>query len=81
MYKALNAGAIKVNIDNLAAGIDAAKRHGYGGVEFNVHEVADLIDAQGVDAVRKMSRMLVSSRQAGACRSTGAVTPPPGKRV
>lgn len=54
MYKALSPGAIRVNVDNLADAIDAARRHGYGGVEFNVREVADLIDAQGVDAVRAM---------------------------
>ena len=54
MYKALNAWAIKVKVDDLATAIDAAKRHGYGGVEFNVREVADLVDSQGAEAVRAM---------------------------
>lgn len=52
MYKALSPYAIGVKPANLEEAIAAAKTGGFGGVEFNPREVADLIDAQGVEAVR-----------------------------
>jgi sugar phosphate isomerase/epimerase len=54
MYKALSPHAIRVQANTLADAISAARRHGYGGTEFNIREVADLVDAHGADAVRAM---------------------------
>ena len=51
MYKALSPGAIGVRADSLSAAIECAKIGGFGGVEFNPGEVADLIEAQGVSFV------------------------------
>lgn len=54
MYKALSPHAIRVQAPTLAIAINAAQRHGYEGTEFNVREVADLVDSQGAEAVRAM---------------------------
>ena len=52
MFKGLSPGAIGVRAANLDEALVAAKTGGFGGVEFNPSEVADLIAAQGADAVR-----------------------------
>ncbi len=54
MYKALSPPAIGVRTGNLQQAIAAAQRGGFDGVEFNVREVADLVDAQGVDYVKAL---------------------------
>ena len=52
MFKGLSPGAISVRAGTLDEGIAAAKVGGFGGVEFNPGEVADLIAAHGVEAAR-----------------------------
>lgn len=52
MYKALSPGAIGVRADTLDDALAAAKIGGFGGVEFNPSEIADLVDATGAEAVR-----------------------------
>jgi sugar phosphate isomerase/epimerase len=52
MYKALNPGAIGVQATTLQAGIAAAQQGGFEGVEFNVREVADLVDQHGAEYVK-----------------------------
>ncbi len=52
MFKGLSPGAIGVRANNLDEALAAAKTGGFGGVEFNPSEIADLIAAQGPDAVR-----------------------------
>lgn len=52
MYKGLSPGAIGVRAANLDEALAAAKTGGFGGVEFNPSEIADLIAAQGAEAVR-----------------------------
>ncbi len=52
MFSTLSPGAIGVKAANLDAAIDKAKRHGFGGTEFNVAEVADLVDREGAPKVR-----------------------------
>lgn len=52
MFKGLSPGAIGVRANNLDEALAAAKTGGFGGVEFNPSEIADLIAAQGADAVR-----------------------------
>ncbi|HLJ57671.1 MAG TPA: sugar phosphate isomerase/epimerase family protein [Chthonomonadaceae bacterium] len=54
MYSALSPGAIHVRAGNLAEAMAAAKTGGFGGVEFNSAEVADLIEARGVEHVRSL---------------------------
>jgi sugar phosphate isomerase/epimerase len=54
MYKTLSPGALGVPVKNLQDAIDIAKGAGYDGLEFDVHEVADLIDAHGASHVKKM---------------------------
>jgi sugar phosphate isomerase/epimerase len=54
MYKALNPWAIGVKPASVQDGINAARRFGFAGVEFNAAEVADLIDKQGATSVKKM---------------------------
>lgn len=51
MYTALNAGAIGVRVPDLPAAIAAATLGGFAAVEFDVREVADLVDARGAEAV------------------------------
>ncbi|HZP81611.1 MAG TPA: sugar phosphate isomerase/epimerase [Chthonomonadaceae bacterium] len=51
MYKALSPGAIGVRVSNLKEAIAAAKKGGFEGVEFGVHEVASLVETQGANAV------------------------------
>jgi len=52
MYPALSPGAVQVSAPNLEAALAAAKLGGFDGVEVNPSEIADRIDAQGVEAVR-----------------------------
>ena len=52
MHQALNTGAIGVRVRDLAEAIAAARLAGFTGVEFNVREVADLIDLHGAEYVR-----------------------------
>jgi sugar phosphate isomerase/epimerase len=54
MYKALSPHAIGVRPGNLQEAIAAAQQGGFAGVEFNASEVADLIEAGGVDTVKAM---------------------------
>jgi sugar phosphate isomerase/epimerase len=54
MYKALSPGALGIKVNSLQEAIDLAKAAGYGGVEFNAAEVADLIDSHGADHVKSM---------------------------
>ena len=52
MYKALSPGAVGVSAANLDAALAAAKTGGFGGVEINPFEIADLIEAQDTHPVR-----------------------------
>jgi len=54
MYKTLSPGAIGVKMTTLEEGLSAAKVGGFEGLEIPVGIVADLIDNQGADAVKKM---------------------------
>ncbi len=54
MYSTLAPGTIGVKVAGPADLIVKAKTHGFRGVEFNVTEVADLVDREGADAVRAM---------------------------
>jgi len=51
MYKGLSPGAIGVSVANLQAALDAAKIGGFGGVEINPSEIADLVEMHGKNAV------------------------------
>ena len=52
MYKALNPGAIGVQATTLQEAIAAAQQGGFEAVEFNVREVADLVDQHGAAYVK-----------------------------
>ena len=52
MYKALNPGAIGVQATTLQEAIAAAQQSGFEAVEFNVREVADLVDQHGAEYVK-----------------------------
>ncbi len=54
MYSALTPGAIGVRSGSLVESIALAKLGGFGGVDFSAQEVADLIGAQGVEAVKAL---------------------------
>lgn len=54
MFKALSPGAVNVKAGSLRDAIALASRHGFGGVELNPREVADMLDAQGAGAVRRL---------------------------
>jgi sugar phosphate isomerase/epimerase len=53
MYKTLSAGAIGVKTSSLEEGLGAARVGGFEGLEFPAGQVADLVDQQGADAVKK----------------------------
>jgi sugar phosphate isomerase/epimerase len=52
MYKALSPGAIGVQATTLQEAIAAAQQGGFEAVEFNVREVADLVDQHGAEYVK-----------------------------
>jgi sugar phosphate isomerase/epimerase len=54
VYTALSPGAISVRVSNLDEAITAAQRGGFQGVEFNPAEIADRIEAQGLEAVNRL---------------------------
>ncbi len=54
MYKCLSPGAINVSANSAQEAIQAARIGGFGGVEINPFEIADLIDKDGVSAVRAL---------------------------
>ncbi len=54
MYIGLSPGAIGVKVENIQQRIAAAKGHGFAGVEIDVYEVADLIDAGGAESVTSL---------------------------
>ncbi|MBN1933375.1 MAG: sugar phosphate isomerase/epimerase [Anaerolineae bacterium] len=54
MFKNLNAGAIGIRGLDLAQTIDLAKKINFGGIDFDIHEAAQLAGAHGVDYVRKL---------------------------
>lgn len=51
MYTALSPGAIGVSVPNLDAALAAAKIGGFGGVEINPSEIANLVETEGRSAV------------------------------
>ncbi len=51
MYKGLSPGAIGVSAETLEARIEAAQIGGFGGVEVNPSEIADLVEMHGSSAV------------------------------
>jgi len=51
MYKGLSPGAVGVSADTLQARLDAAQIGGFGGVEINPSEIADLVERHGSSAV------------------------------
>ncbi len=63
MYINLSAGAIGVKA-NLTETLDLAQRHAFTGIDIPIAEVADLVDAQGVDAIK--SRFDKAGIQPGA---------------
>jgi len=54
MYKTLSPGAIGVRASNLEEAIAAAQGGGFGGVEINPAEIAQRIEAQGLDSVAQI---------------------------
>src|SRR4051794_16371033 len=54
MFTALAPGAIGVRVASLKEAIAAARTGGFEGVDFDVREVADLVDTQGAAAVRAL---------------------------
>ena len=52
MYSSLSPGAIGVTARNLDEALEAARIGGFGGVEFNISEIADLVASEGVAATR-----------------------------
>jgi sugar phosphate isomerase/epimerase len=54
MFKALAPYAIGVKVKNLGETIAAAKKGGFGGVEFDPREVADLVEQKGADEVKAL---------------------------
>ena len=54
MYTALSPGAIGVKANTVAEAIAAAKIGGFAGVEFNPAEIADLIERDGAESVKRL---------------------------
>ncbi len=50
MFLNLNTGHIGIRA-SLSESIDLAKRNGFSGADFSIHEVADLVDSEGAEAV------------------------------
>ena len=53
MFKTLSTGAIGCNPPTLKAALGLAKLGGFGGLEIHAPAIADQIDREGADAVRK----------------------------
>jgi sugar phosphate isomerase/epimerase len=54
MYMALSPGALGVRAASLQEAITVARDNGYGGVEFGINEVADVVARDGADAAKAM---------------------------
>src|SRR5262249_33449827 len=54
MYKALSPGAMGLKVGSLKEAIDVASKAGFEGVEFGIHEVADLVAKDGAESVKAM---------------------------
>ncbi len=54
MFKNLSAGAIGIRGLNLAQTIDLARQIGFGGIDFDIVEAAQLADTHGIDYVRNL---------------------------
>lgn len=54
MFSSLNAGAIGIRDHGLEQTLALAQRCGYGGVDFNIREAAQLADAHGMDWLRDL---------------------------
>ena len=54
MYRCLSPWALGMAVKNLHEALEIASKTGYDGLEFSIQEVADLIDKDGSNAVRKM---------------------------
>jgi sugar phosphate isomerase/epimerase len=52
MFKALSPHAIQVRPGSLQVAMELARRGGFEGLEFNVREIADLVDQRGAEQVR-----------------------------
>ena len=46
MFRSLSPGAIGVQVENLAEGLELAKRHGFAGYHFGIAEAVELGEAQ-----------------------------------
>lgn len=53
MFKNLNAGAIGIN-DSLEHIVDLAKQMGFGGVDFNILEIEQLVNDRSLDYVKRL---------------------------
>lgn len=54
MFKNLSPGAIGIQDITLPQAIELAQKTGFGGIDFNIREAADLAEEQGVDKVRSL---------------------------
>jgi sugar phosphate isomerase/epimerase len=52
MYSALSPGCVHVSVNSLPQRIAAAKKYGFAGVQIDVFEIADLIEATSAEAVK-----------------------------
>lgn len=54
MFTALSPGALGLHVAGVDEAIKIAKKVGFQGVEISIHEIADRIDREGVEAVRAL---------------------------
>ena len=54
MFSSLNTGAIGIRNHSLEQTLALAQRCGYGGVDFNIREAAQLADEHGIDWLRDL---------------------------
>src|SRR5688500_13090522 len=54
MFKNLSPGAIGIRNVTLLQAIDLARQTGFGGIDFDIREVATLAEREGIDHVRHL---------------------------
>ena len=68
MFKNLNPGMIGIHA-TLAEAMDMAAQYGFGGVDVNLPDVAELVRETSVGEVRDLLRGPAAVPATGACRS------------
>jgi len=64
MYKSLNPGMVGIGV-GFAEAIELAGKHGFGGLDVGIRQIAELVEAEGAESIR--SRFAAAGVRPGSC--------------